>query len=81
MALVPEIIYDDIVETLRGKTRNYRGGSDYLLNFHLLIDTDRIFEIGDIIEIQFGNNTTKVEVLELKESTKKEDAAGMYRSV
>ena len=38
-------------------------------------------KIGDIIEIQFGNNTTKVEVLELKESTKKEDAAGMYRSV
>ena len=24
MALVPELIYDDIVETLRGKTRNYR---------------------------------------------------------
>ena len=38
-------------------------------------------KIGDIIEIQFGNNTTKVEVLDLKESTKKEDAAGMYRSV
>ena len=38
-------------------------------------------KIGDIIEIQFGNNTTKVEVLDLKESTKKEDAAGMYKSV
>ena len=37
-------------------------------------------KIGDIIEIQFGNNTTKVEVLDLKESTKKEDAAGMYKS-
>jgi len=38
-------------------------------------------KIGDIIEIQFGSNTTKIEVLDLKESTKKEDAAGMYRSV
>lgn len=38
-------------------------------------------KIGDIIEIQFGNNVTKVEVLDLKESTKKEDAAGMYRAI
>ncbi|MCI8341658.1 MAG: RNA-binding S4 domain-containing protein [Firmicutes bacterium] len=37
--------------------------------------------IGDIIEIRFGSNTTKVEVLNLSESPKKEDAAGMYRSV
>lgn len=36
---------------------------------------------GDIIEIQFGNNTTKVEVLSLQESTKKEDAANMYRAI
>ena len=28
-------------------------------------------KIGDIIEIQFGGNTTKIEVLDLKESTKK----------
>ncbi|WP_352399701.1 RNA-binding S4 domain-containing protein [Anaerotignum sp.] len=38
-------------------------------------------KIGDIIEIQFGSNTTKVEVLSLKESPRKEDAASMYRSV
>lgn len=38
-------------------------------------------KVGDIIEIQFGNNVTKVEVLNLQESTKKEDAAGMYRAV
>ncbi|WP_313528482.1 RNA-binding S4 domain-containing protein [Anaerotignum sp.] len=38
-------------------------------------------KIGDIIEIQFGGNTTKVEVLSLKESPRKEDAASMYRSV
>ena len=35
-------------------------------------------KIGDI---QFGNNTTKIEVLDLKESTKKEDAVNMYKSL
>lgn len=38
-------------------------------------------KIGDIIEVQFGSNTTKIEILSLKESTRKEDAASMYRSV
>lgn len=38
-------------------------------------------KIGDIIEVQFGSNTTKIEVLSLKESPRKEDAASMYRSV
>ena len=38
-------------------------------------------KIGDIIEIQFGNNTTRVEVLNIQDSSKKEDAAGMYRSL
>ncbi|MCI8326715.1 MAG: RNA-binding S4 domain-containing protein [Lachnospiraceae bacterium] len=34
---------------------------------------------GDVIEIQFGQKTVKVEVLSLAESTKKEDAKDMYR--
>lgn len=38
-------------------------------------------KIGDIIEVQFGSNTTKIEILSLKESPRKEDAASMYRSV
>lgn len=38
-------------------------------------------KVGDIIEIKFGNNTTKVEVLEISETQKKEAAAMMYRSV
>lgn len=38
-------------------------------------------KIGDIIEIQFGSNITKVEVLSLKESVKKEDAALMFKSL
>ena len=36
---------------------------------------------GDIIEIQFGNNVTKVEVLSVVDSTKKEAAALMYKSL
>ena len=38
-------------------------------------------KIGDVIEIQFGNNTTKVEVLAISETQKKEEAASMYKSV
>ena len=34
---------------------------------------------GDIIEIQFGNKTVKVEVTEINESTKKDDAKDMYK--
>ena len=38
-------------------------------------------KIGDVIEIKFGNNTTKVEVLAISETQKKEEAASMYKSV
>ncbi len=38
-------------------------------------------KIGDVIEIQFGSRSTKIEVLDLKESTKKEDAGGMYQAL
>lgn len=34
---------------------------------------------GDILEIQFGSRNVKVEVLEIKETVKKEDAESMYR--
>lgn len=36
---------------------------------------------GDIIEIAFGTNTTKVQVLSVKETVKKEDAGLMYKSL
>ena len=36
-------------------------------------------KVGDRIEIRFGENTTKVEVLAIKEQAKKEDAAEMFR--
>ncbi len=35
-------------------------------------------EVGDIVHIEFGNNSISVKVLELKEGTRKEDAQGMY---
>ena len=38
-------------------------------------------KIGDIIEIRFGNNTAKYEVLEVKEHVKKEETENMYRIV
>ena len=36
---------------------------------------------GDIIEIKFGDKTTKLEVLEVKDTVRKDDAAGMYQVV
>ena len=36
---------------------------------------------GDIIEIRFGDKTTKLEVLEVKETVRKDAAAQMYRAV
>lgn len=34
---------------------------------------------GDIIEIQFGTRTVKAEVLDLKDTTKKEEASDLFR--
>ena len=36
---------------------------------------------GDIIEIQFGTKTVKVEVLDVKETVKKEEVENLYRYV
>ncbi len=38
-------------------------------------------KVGDIIEIHFGSKAIRVEVMELKETTKKDEAAGMYKAV
>lgn len=34
---------------------------------------------GDIIEIQFGTRTVKVEVLDIKDTTKKEEAGDLFK--
>jgi len=36
-------------------------------------------KVGDVIAIRFGDKHTKVEVLEVKETVRKEDASGMYQ--
>ena len=38
-------------------------------------------KVGDIIEIQFGQRTVKVEVQSLSETVKKEAAAEMYKDL
>lgn len=38
-------------------------------------------KIGDVIEIVFGQRTLKVQVLSLAETSKKEDAAAMYKEL
>ena len=34
---------------------------------------------GDIVEIQFGGKSVKVEVLDVKETVRKEEAESMFR--
>ena len=36
-------------------------------------------KVGDIIEIQFGTKTVKVEVLYIQDTTKKEEAKDLFR--
>lgn len=38
-------------------------------------------KVGDIIEIAFGNKTVKAEVLDLQDTTKKEEAKELFRYV
>lgn len=40
-----------------------------------------LVSVGDTIELQFGTNTVKVEVLQLSESSKKEDAKYMFKII
>ena len=43
--------------------------------------SSRSGRVGDVLTIKFGNKTSKIKVLELKETTKKNEAAGMYELV
>ena len=36
-------------------------------------------KVGDVIEIQFGTKTVKVEVTDIKDTTKKDEAQELYR--
>ena len=36
-------------------------------------------KVGDMIEIQFGTRTVKVEVLDIQETTKKEEAKDLFK--
>lgn len=38
-------------------------------------------KVGDVIEISFGDRKTKVEVLRVEETVRKEDAADMYKNL
>ena len=36
-------------------------------------------KVGDVIEIQFGTNSVKAEVLDVQETVRKDDAKELYR--
>lgn len=47
----------------------------------ILAKSSTMLKINDQIDIRFGNKLLTVRVLEMKDSTKKEDAAKMYEIV
>lgn len=38
-------------------------------------------KVGDVLEIQFGNKPVKVEVLDVKETVKKDEAKEMFKTI
>jgi ribosomal 50S subunit-recycling heat shock protein len=38
-------------------------------------------KVGDVIELRFGARTVRVEVLQVTDNVRKDDAAAMYREV
>ena len=42
-------------------------------------DITKKVKVGDIIEIQFGTKTVKVEVLDIQDTTKKEEAKDLFK--
>ena len=38
-------------------------------------------KVGDVIELQFGARTVRVEVLQVADNVRKDDASAMYREV
>lgn len=47
----------------------------------LLAKSSSNVKIGDVVKIQFGNKILEIEVLELHDSTKKDDAQKMYQTL
>lgn len=38
-------------------------------------------KVGDILEIRFGTKTVRIEVLQVADNVRKDDAVGMYREI
>ncbi|QQY79490.1 ribosomal 50S subunit-recycling heat shock protein [Keratinibaculum paraultunense] len=38
-------------------------------------------EVGDIVEVDFGTKTMKVEILEIKDNVKKDEALELYKII
>ncbi len=38
-------------------------------------------KVGDILEIRFGAKTVRIEVLQVADNVRKDDAVGMYREI
>ena len=50
------------------------------INGHVAKSSSEV-SIGDVIELHFGEKTMKVKVLNIKETTKKNDSADMFEEI
>ncbi|GFN35210.1 RNA-binding S4 domain-containing protein [Tepidimicrobium xylanilyticum] len=55
-------------------------GGRVLLNGKMAKPGDQV-KIGDIVEINFGTGAMKIEVLEVKDNVKKDEAEKLYRTI
>ena len=55
--------------------------SDNPYSFELLATDEYIGKVGDIIEIQFGQKNVKVRVLDIAETTKKDEAKDLFEYI
>jgi len=55
-------------------------GGRVLLNGKVAKPGDKV-EVGDVIQVNFGTGSVKVEVLEVKDNVKKDEAEKLYRTI
>lgn len=60
-------------QTKRLSSTSLLGTQPFFCTYSVQIKT------GDVIEIQFGSKNVRVEVLEVRETVKKEDVESMYK--
>ena len=71
-------VTDAKVYLTKGKGRTLKAGGMWVYDNEIQ-RIEGTFENGDILEIQFGNKSVKAEILDVKDTAKKEEAKELFR--